>query len=83
MVEQDILCQTVKRYRRNVALAQFIGINGALLDNHKDELTAIFERCCRYTDAHSNPDEVTDKPDLTGLSTDFETVKAIRSSFNE
>jgi hypothetical protein len=37
--------------------------------------------CCRYTDAHSNPDEVTDKPDLAGLSTDFDTVKTIRNGF--
>ena len=81
IVENDILHNSVKRYRKNVALTAFEKIHGELIDKHKENLNAIFERCCYYIDAHSNADGLTDEPDLEGLEIDFNTVKEIRLEF--
>jgi len=80
-VEKEMLQETVKRYRKNVTLTSLERINGGLIDKHKERLTDIFEKSCGYIDAHSSPDEVTDKPTLTELKIDFDEVCKIRSEF--
>ena len=81
IVEQDVLKNTVKRYRKNVALTSFARINGSLIEECKEELNAIFERCCNYTDAHSSILPLASKPSLSELKNDFDKVIEIRKKF--
>jgi hypothetical protein len=81
LVETDLLKSTVKRYRKNVALTSLEKINGNLIDQYKAELSEIFERCCLYTDAHSNTEELVRNPNLDELKIDFDRVLEIRSGF--
>jgi len=80
-VENEMLFNTIKRYRKNVALTSLEKINGALIDMHKEKLTDIFEKCCEYIEAHSNPDIIDPKPTLTELKIDLNEVCRIRSEF--
>jgi ABC-type multidrug transport system ATPase subunit len=80
-VEQEMLKNTVKRYRKNVAITSLERVDGALIDKHKNNINTVFERCCLYTDAHSNPDDVSSKPTLSELKTDYEEIFNIRSEF--
>ncbi len=81
LVEQEILHGVVKRYRKNVALTSLEKIKGNLIQKHKEDLNAIFERCCGYVDAHSDPDPLVQNPDLEGLKLDFKAVQDIRKEF--
>lgn len=81
IVEKHILCDTVKRYRRNVALTSFERINVEKLEKHRERLSAIFSRCCSFIDGHTNPDEIPDKPDLDSLKIDFDEVLNIFEDF--
>jgi energy-coupling factor transporter ATP-binding protein EcfA2 len=83
IVEKDILKNTVIRYRKNVALPSFERINGELIDKYKEKLYAIFERCCQYTDAHSNITQLVQKPGLEELKIDFDEINAIRNEFSK
>ena len=80
-VENEMLFNTVKRYRKNVALTSLEKINGALIDKHKEQLTDIFEKCCEYIEAHSNPESIDPKPTLIELKNDFNEFCCIRSEF--
>ena len=80
-VENEMLFDTVKRYRKNVALASLEKINGALIDKYKVQLTNIFEKCCEYIEAHSNPNNIDSNPTLTELRIDFDEICHIRSEF--
>lgn len=81
MVEHDIFKGVVKRYARNVALMSLERVNGELIEEHKDDLNAVYERCCMFIEGHSTPDEVADDPDLALLKKDFESVQEIRKAF--
>ena len=81
LVEVHAFNNTVKRYRRNVALSQFEAVNGALIDKHKDRLNQIFEKCCDYIDAHSKADGLNRQPRLSELKTDFDEICEIRKDF--
>ncbi|MDB4925838.1 AAA family ATPase [Mucilaginibacter sp.] len=81
-VEHEIFNGTVKRYQKNVALTQFIKVDGQLLDANKEKLNEIFERCCGYIKGHSNPMEIHNDPSLTDLNRDFTEFKTIRSLFS-
>lgn len=80
-VESEILFNTIKRYRKNVALTSLEKINGALIDKHKEQLTDIFEKCCGYIEAHSKLETIYIKPTLVELKSDFNEVCRIRSEF--
>lgn len=83
-VEKEMLKDTVKRYRENVALTSLEKLNGALIDKYKERLTHIFDRSCGYIDAHSSPgsqDGVQSKPTLAELKIDFDEVCQIRKEF--
>ena len=73
--------ETVKRYRKNVALIYLERVNGALIDRHKEKLYDIFEKCCEYIEAHSSPDGLHAQPALAELKMDFDEVCQIRSDF--
>lgn len=81
IIEKDIFKESIKRYRKNVALTALEKVNGSLIDKHKENLYDVFEKCCGYIDAHSNPDCVPSQPTLAELKIDFEDVKNIRSEF--
>lgn len=80
-VEKEMFRETIKRYRKNVALTSIEKINGALIDKHKERLFDIFEKCCEYIDAHSSPDDIASQPSLGELRIDFDSVCKIREEF--
>jgi energy-coupling factor transporter ATP-binding protein EcfA2 len=81
LVEHEIFQGTVKRYQKNVALTNFVKVDGASLDVHKDKLNEIFERCCGFIKGHSNPIEIHNTPTVAELKQDFEELNQIRSKF--
>ncbi len=80
-VEDNVFNNTVRRYRKNVAMTAFPKINGVLIDECKDEVNEIFERCCGYIDGHSNPDGAGYKPTLQGLQQDLVLMQTIKKKF--
>ncbi len=80
-VEHEIIHGTVKRYQKNISLTQFVKINGNLIDSYKDDLNEIFERCCGFIKAHSNPTIVHNDPTIIDLKADFNDFKEIRNKF--
>ena len=81
LIEREIFNNTVKRYRKNVALSQFEKIKGELIDKHKERLNDVFDKCCDYVGAHSSADELQTEPSLSELKMDFDEVKQIRAEF--
>lgn len=51
-IEHEILQGTVKRYTKNIALTNFIEVNSALFDTHKEQLSEIFEGCYGFIKGH-------------------------------
>jgi len=80
-VESEMLFNTIKRYRKNVALTSLEKINGALIDKHKERLTDIFEKCCGYIEPHSKPEIIYLKPTLVELKNDLDEICHIRKEF--
>ncbi|MGN6801234.1 MAG: AAA family ATPase [Ginsengibacter sp.] len=80
-VEHEIFQGTVKRYQKNIALTNFVKVDGALLDTYKNKLNEIFERCCGFIKGHSNPAEIYNNPTVAGLKIDFDEFSSIRTEF--
>ncbi|NQU08054.1 MAG: AAA family ATPase, partial [Candidatus Abyssubacteria bacterium] len=80
-VEKEMFNETVKRYRKNVALMRLETVNGALIDKHKEKVNDIYERCCGYIEPHSSPDGLPQNPTLVELEMDFKEICEIRSDF--
>jgi len=80
-VEYEILQGAVKRYQKNIALTNFCKISGVDIDNYKESLNILFEKCCGYISAHSNPTEVVSTPNMILLRNDFEEYEKIRKVF--
>ncbi len=80
-VEEDLLKNTIKRYRKGVAFPSLLRVNGGKIDAHKVKLNDIYEKCCTSIDGHSSPEEIHTSPTITELKTDFEEFKKIRSQF--
>ncbi|BAX82531.1 AAA family ATPase [Labilibaculum antarcticum] len=81
LIEYEIFQGTVKRYQKNVALTQFVKIDGELINTHKDNLNEIFERSCGYIKGHSNPTAIFNPPTLRELKSDFGDFEIIRKAF--
>jgi hypothetical protein len=81
VVERDIFKDTVKRYRRNVALTSFLRVDGNKLEAEKEKLNEIFERACGYIKGHSNPTELVKEPTIEELRNDFNEIMRIRDVF--
>ncbi len=81
-VEHEVFQGTVKRYQKNVALTSFAKVDGQSINNHKEKLNEIFERCCGFLVGHSNPTEIDNSPTMIGLKADFTEFKDIRKVFN-
>ena len=80
-VEHEILQGSVKRYQKNIALTSFMKVNGSKLNEHKEEINNIFERCCGFISGHSNPIAINSSPNIIGLKQDFDEFKNIRKDF--
>ena len=81
LVEHEIFQGTVKRYQKNIALTQFVKVDGNLINVHKNKLNEIFERSCGYIKGHSNPTAIYNDPTIKELKVDFEDFKNIRDAF--
>lgn len=81
LIEYEIFQGTVRRYQKNIALTKFIKIDGGLIDKYKDKLNEIFIKCCGYISGHSNPEEISNNPTISGLRMDFDNFKQIRDKF--
>jgi len=81
LVEYEIFQGTVKRYQKNIALTQFVKVDGVLVNSHKDKLNEIFERCCGFIKGHSNPTEIHNDPTIAELKIDFKDFNNIRKDF--
>jgi hypothetical protein len=81
LVEHEIFQGTVKRYQKNIALTQFVKVDGNLVNIHKDKLNEIFERSCGYIKGHSNPTAIYNDPTIAELRADFDDFKIIRDEF--
>lgn len=81
LVEMHMLCGTVKRYQKNVAVANFERIKTDKIDEHRERLSIIFNRCCGFIEGHTNPEEIPDKPDLDSLKSDLREVVLISKDF--
>ncbi|MBC8490577.1 MAG: AAA family ATPase [Bacteroidetes bacterium] len=81
LVEHEIFQGTVKRYQKNIALTQFVKVDGVLVNSHKDKLNEIFERSCGFIKGHSNPTEIHNDPTISELETDFKEFNNIRQKF--
>lgn len=80
-IEHEIFNGTIQRYRKHVSLGKFIQVNADGLGKHKDTLNDMYERCCGFINAHSNPEIVYNDPTIEDLKADFEEFKKIRSEF--
>lgn len=80
-VEDNLLKNTIKRYRKGVAFPSLLRIDGSKIDEHKGKLNDIYEKCCVSIDGHSSPTVIHTTPTIDELKNDFEVVKKIRSNF--
>ncbi|MBE0451746.1 MAG: hypothetical protein IBX70_12990 [Clostridia bacterium] len=80
-IEHEIFNGTIQRYQKHVSLGKFIQVNTDGLGKHKDTLNDMYERCCGYINAHSNPVPACNDPSIEDLKADFEEFKKIRLEF--
>lgn len=80
-IEHEIFNGTIQRYQKHVSLGKFIQVNADGLSKHKETLNDMYERCCGFINAHSNPELVHNDPTIDDLRADFEEFKKIRSEF--
>ena len=80
-IEHEIFNGTIQRYQKHVSLGKFIQVNTDGLEKHKVTLNDMYERCCGFINAHSNPEHVYNDPTIEDLTADFEEFKKIRSEF--
>lgn len=80
-IEHEVFNGTVQRYQKHISLGKFIQINSDLIAKHKENLSDIYERCCGFINAHSNPEQVYNDPTIEDLKSDFNDFQTIRSEF--
>ena len=80
-IEHEIFNGTIQRYQKHISLGRFIQVNAKGLDKYKTSLNDIYELCCGFINAHSNPELVDNNPSIEDLKAYFETFQKIRSEF--
>jgi len=80
-IEHEIFNGTVQRYQKHISLGKFIKVNSDGINKHKDSLNDIYERCCGFIGAHSNPEQVYNDPSINDLKADFDEFSKIRGEF--
>lgn len=78
-IEHEVFNGTVQRYQKHISLGKFIQVNSDLIAKHKENLNDIYDRCCGFIGAHSNPEIVYHDPTIEDLKADFEEFKKIRA----
>lgn len=78
-IEHEIFNGTVQRYQKHISLGKFIKVNSDLIGKYKDALNDIYDRCCGFIGAHSNPEIVYNDPTIEDLKADFEDFQKIRA----
>lgn len=80
-IEHEVFNGTVQRYQKHISLGRFINVKSDIISSHKETLNDIYERCCGFIGAHSNPEVVYNDPTLDDLKADFDEFKNIRKMF--
>lgn len=80
-VEDKLLRNTIKRYKKGVAFPSLLRVEGTKIDQHKGKLNDIYEKCCVSIDGHSSPEEIPSVPTIAELKIDLDEFKTIRSNF--
>ena len=78
-IEHEVFNGTVQRYQKHISLGKFIQVNSDLIAKYKETLNDIYDRCCGFIGAHSNPEIVYNDPTIEDLKADFEEFKKIRA----
>lgn len=78
-IEHEVFNGTVQRYQKHISLGKFIQVNSHLIAKYKETLNDIYDRCCGFIGAHSNPEIVYNDPTIEDLKADFEEFKKIRA----
>lgn len=81
VVENQVLQNTIKRYRKGVAFPALLRIDGQKLDTHKVALNDIYEKCCVSIDGHSSPEEIHTSPTMDELKNDYNRFKDLKKEF--
>lgn len=80
-VEEDLLQNVVKRYRKGVAFPSLLRIEGSKIDANKVKINDIYEKCCVSIDGHSSPEEDHTTPTIAELKVDYDEFKKVRTIF--
>ncbi|MBI4965554.1 MAG: AAA family ATPase [Desulfomonile tiedjei] len=82
VVEQDLLKGVTKRYQPNVMMTKLKDIHPDRLASAIEEIYRIFEKCCRITDAHSQPLETLNiRPTMKELREDWAAAHSTRDAY--
>ncbi|HEY2347569.1 MAG TPA: hypothetical protein VGH64_01075, partial [Puia sp.] len=82
-VEESVFKNVVKRYRKGVAFPALLRIDCAKIEEHRESLNDIYEKCCVSIAGHSSPAEIHVSPTLAELRVDFDMFKKLRTIFNQ
>ncbi|RRO12352.1 AAA family ATPase [Flavobacteriaceae bacterium 14752] len=80
-IEHEVFNGTIQRYQKHISLGKFINVKSDIISKHKESLNDIYERCCGFISAHSNPQILHNDPTLDDLKSDFDEFKDIRKEF--
>lgn len=80
-VEYEVFNGTVQRYQKHISIGRFMNVKSDIISSHKESLNDIYDRCCGFIGAHSNPQVVYNDPTLEDLKADFDEFKDIRKEF--
>ena len=82
VVETELLAGVTQRYRPNVAIGSLRGIKIDHLRSAFDVIQPLFERACRITEAHSQPNETLSvRPTLADLEADWIAAQTARKTY--
>lgn len=81
-VEHEMLQGVTHRYRPNIMMTGLSKIRVEKLNETRESILEIFEKCCRMTEAHSQPLETLGvQPMLEELISDWETACDVRDAY--
>lgn len=82
IVEQELFCGVAQRYSPHVAMTQLTKIRCDRLAAAISAVLPVFEKCCRITEAHSQPLETLGvRPTIEELEADWQAVLDARTAY--
>lgn len=81
-VERELLKNTIARYGKGVSFPAFLRVDGSKIDESKQILNDIYEKCCVSIDGHSSPEQVPTTPTMEELRMDFDEFQKMRKKYN-